>query len=115
MNYANQHVRFERRGDRVQPVRVRKEWVALPSGKRKYITVRVTEVGFGRPEEAPEPWSSAPAPEETTRNSLLKQGLIRELGHGEKFLPLGDPTGWMASVANGPTPWTDPYEIGTDH
>lgn len=112
--YATQHVRYDRVGDKVTPVRVRKEWVAGPhpkgydgrkhsksmEGPRKFMSVRSTAVGFPAPEPTPEPWRSTPVPEPTTRESLLAAGLIRELGAGEKFLPMGTPAEWSNAVAN---------------
>lgn len=108
MNYYNQFVRFERNGDKVTPVRVRKEWVETPRG-RKFCTVRLTEVGFGRPNHGQEEWSSCPATPEPTREALD----IREAGYGEPCLPMGTPAEWSNAVANSPSPW-EPYGFGTE-
>ncbi len=104
MSYDSVVVRYERRlpddgRGFLQPVRYRKEWVTYKNCGRnrtdlvRFITTRVTEVGFPRPDhsEAPvEPWRSC-APTEATRASLIASGLIRPAGDGQKYLPLEGP------------------------
>lgn len=103
MNYANQHVRYERAGDKVTPVRVRKEWVETPRG-RKFKTVRLTEIGFGRVDHGPDDWHSCPPTPTPTRDALG----IREAGYGQPCLPMGTPSEWSNIVAS------EAYGFGTE-
>lgn len=103
--YANQCIRFERRGEFVQPVRVRREWVSDRNGRRRFITTRLTEVSFG-PVEYPEEYLGAPRAD-VTRESLIAGGLLRPIGHGEPCLPLGNQAEWFASTVDSVPPWSD--------
>lgn len=113
--YTSTFVRYERRGTRVQPVRVTKSWVcqevkALDGRKepklvRKFIATSVTEVPMrklGGREGAPadEPWESYDRRE--TRERLLTlwqrgdeacEPVVREAGYDQHWLPL-DLLGW---------------------
>jgi hypothetical protein len=126
VNYETVHTRYEVRHTnegpgfthhehdhdrRVQPLRVRKEWVTLPNGKRRFVATRITAVDFARSEEAPEPWQSMPM---TARESLVAAGLVRGIDD-TPYLPCGTPAEWSANVAANPyPPWCDPYEMGTE-
>lgn len=109
-------VRYERRGDRVVPVRVTKQWVhtaVKPMDTRKesrrvdaFQATRVTEIGYRRmPREVavdenghPVAWQSyEPRQESRARMLTLYQqvGKVREpvlfpAGAGEDFLPATD-------------------------
>ena len=63
--YQSVIVRYERRGSRVQPIRVTRQWVepAGGSGERLWMVVRVTEV----------PWSS-----------LSRERVGRSMGRGPR-------------------------------
>lgn len=113
MSYANQFVRFERAGDKVTPVRVRKEWVSTQRG-RKFKTVRLTEVGFGKVDHGPDDWRSCPPTPAATRDSLRAAGVLRPLGEGQPCLTMGSPSEWSAMVAANPYSPYDPYGIGTE-
>jgi hypothetical protein len=114
--YASTHVRFDRKGDKVTPLRVTKQWVMGPgkSEAKKFIPVRSTVVGFGRISHGPEEWQSSKE-KPMDRSAMIAAGLIRPLGSGEPCLELDDPAGWSLAVLNNPLPpWSDPYEIGTE-
>lgn len=102
MEYTSSYVRYERRGQRVVPVRVTKAWVEPPEvrevpGKQKVLkqgqvakvrsfhAVRVTELKMrdvrGGREEAPEAWSSWPERVES-RARLLNLPVKYKLAEG---------------------------------
>lgn len=126
MSYS-QFVRYERRGDRVVPVRVTKQWVTSevpsmdrrkePKAVRKFVTVRVTELDPRRltdREQAPEAWVSSDRVETRERLMTLWQRgdeacepIVREAGYDQHWLPLGqapfvgDQHGWTLDNGNG--------------
>lgn len=112
----SQYVRYERRGDRVVPVRVMKQWVTnevaqhdnrkAPKAVRKFMAVRVSELRMGRMprEEAldaegkPVAWQSSSRVESRERLTTLWQRgdeacepVVREAGYDQHWLPLGTP------------------------
>lgn len=110
-------IRYERRGNRVVPVRVVKQWVASPKDGRRFMTVRVTQVKWSElvRAEPPEPVASCRV---TTPNraDLVSRGFIAPAGVGP-CLGLDD---WAVAVsqygltdgAMGRERWSsDPWEI----
>lgn len=125
MSYST-YVRYERRGDRVIPVRVTKQWVTAerpnhdsrkaPTQIRKFLAVQVTEMArFPRPdrealaEAPPEPYQSFPPGYRTeTRDRLLTlsergvpdgEPVVREAGYDQRWLPYSVPALPTASQA----------------
>lgn len=116
VNYTNTHVRFERAGDKVTPVRITKQWVNFGKEKptSKFIPTRCTIVGLGSVNHGPDDWSSVKAPP-VDRAALMVQGLIRRPSYESlPCLELDDPATWKKSVVDQPPPWCDPYEFGTN-
>jgi hypothetical protein len=72
MNYESVRIRYERTGDKIQPLREVRQWIGQNDARRFALT-RVTEIGFGRVNRGPEPWSSV---KPTTRELLIAAGLI---------------------------------------
>lgn len=107
MEYSSTFVRYERRGNRVVPVRVTKQWVTQEGmrGQLKaevFSAVRVTELrGMprGNREQAPEAWSSYPEQVESRERVLglvakyeLECGgepVLRCAGHSDPTLAMG--------------------------
>jgi len=106
--YQSEYVRYERKGDRVVPVRVVKQWVSreLPTNdsrrepvvKRVFRTTRLSEVPWSRlteRESAPEPWVSSDRVETRERlQGLFTRGeqgepVLQEAGFDQYFLPIG--------------------------
>ena len=125
----SQYIRYERRGDKLVPVRVTKQWVTFeipqldkrkpPRVVRKFIAVRSTALqmrGIGDLEQAPEPWQSYPDRVETRERLLTEvvdaegEPLVRECGGDQRWLPLGraplvgDGHGWSLENGNGWAP-----------
>lgn len=123
--YQSTFVRYERRGNRVIPVRVTKQWVTIekpafdgrkaPSVVSKFKTVRVTEL---RDFPAPAQWNMdayAPYPRREypdnsgarveTRERLFtlcdKDGeqVVREAGYDQRWLPYSLPANPTAAQA----------------
>jgi hypothetical protein len=107
--YQSQYVRYERRRDRVVPVRVIKQWTTL-DGKEAFKVVRVTEVPITRlaasRESAPEAWVSSNRVE--TRERVLTlwakgdeqcEPIVKEAGYDQRWLPLGDLSNLTAAQA----------------
>lgn len=109
MDYSTTYVRYERRGTRVVPVRVTKQWVTAEGMRgqlkaRVFKAVRVTELKMrdvrGDREAAPEAWSSTPERVESrerlhglvTKYTLEDGGLPVAwcAGAGEPTLEMGD-------------------------
>jgi hypothetical protein len=104
--YQSTFVRYERRGDRVVPVRVTKSWVTSEGrtgtpGRRAFMTTRVSELRrMPKPDhsEAPPEW---PADERVeTRERLMTllakdapegECLVREAGYDRRWLPYSAP------------------------
>jgi hypothetical protein len=80
--YQSSFIRYERTGDRVQPVRITKSWVSDGAEARIFAVTRVTEVPWRRVFKAQpiEECSSYQAPQDT-RASLLASGILKEAGH----------------------------------
>lgn len=124
--YESTFVRYERRGDRIVPVRVTKAWVEPPEqrvapGKqkvlkastaaklaRRFVAVRVTELRkwpSGDLEKAPEAWESSKRVESRERlMGLLQRGteepVLQEAGYDQYFLPMGNgPLSWAQANA----------------
>jgi hypothetical protein len=106
--YQSSHVRYERRGNRVTPVRVTKQWVTFgqePKVQKKFITVRASVLRAFPPADysdcpREEPWTSGdfgPGVESRERVlGLLVKGdpegepVLREAGYDQCWLPSGD-------------------------
>jgi hypothetical protein len=121
VEYTSSFVRYERRGNRVVPVRVTKSWVSAEGLRgqlkaRSFHATRVTELKMrdvrGGREEAPEAWSSWPERVESRARLLampvkykLAEGgepvLVPE-GAGLPTLAIGDLTGLTWAQANQP-------------
>lgn len=118
MEYSSTFVRYERRGNRVVPVRVTKQWVTAEGlgGKLKakvFSAVRVTElrgIPRGGREQAPEAWSSYPERVESrerllhmTVNYRLEEGgqdVVWAAGAHDPTLAMGDePLSWRQANA----------------
>lgn len=122
--YQSTYVRYERRGDRVVPVRVTKQWIhtekkALDQRKeptivRAFRTTRVTElrrmpVNEVDPAEpqAPKGWQSSDRVESRERMMGLfdKDGepVLQEAGYDQRWLPPGEPSpsSWRWTLDNG--------------
>lgn len=117
--YQSTYVRYERRGDRVVPVRVTKSWVGFevrqhdnrkePKQVRKFIATQLTELRrFPRPDysEGKPEWPVTGRVE--TRERLLtlpergvKDGepLVREAGYDQCWLPYSVPAQPTAAQA----------------
>lgn len=103
--YQSTFVRYERRGDKVVPVRVTKQWVSQESKagteRRTFKTVRVTElrrmpVNEPDPElpQAPKGWQSSDRVDSRERlMGLCQKGteepMLQEAGYDQRWLPLG--------------------------
>ncbi len=122
--YSSTFVRYERRGDRVVPVRVTKAWVTFAAREeetRKFITTRVSELRRmprNEPDrdDPPTPaWESSHRVE--TRERLMTllakdapegECLVREAGYDQCWLPYSVPAsptaaqaGWTLENGNG--------------
>lgn len=120
MLYTSTFVRYERRGNRVQPVRVTKSWVSQeiksmdgrkePKLVRKFMATSVTEVPMRKltdREDAPEAWESFERVESRERLLTLWQRgdkdcepVVREAGYDQRWLPLGSLEGLSAAQAS---------------
>lgn len=128
--YTSTYIRYERRGDRVVPVRVTKSWVEPPElraapGKqkvlkptqagRRFAATRVTEVKMrdvrGGREGSPEPWTSWDRQESRARlqglvvKYKLPEGgepVLVPVGSGHGVLTLDDPSKWTRAQAEQP-------------
>lgn len=113
MEYSSTFVRYERKGDRVVPVRVTKQWVTAEGmrGQLKakvFKAVRVTELrrmpNAGR-EQAPEAWESSRRVESRERLMTLMQRdtdepMLQEAGYDQYTLPMGNaPLSWAQANA----------------
>ncbi len=118
-------IRYERRGARLAPVRVTKQWVNFGDKVKpdwRFIAVRATEVSLGRVwdrERTQEPWCSSSRVETRERLMTLAQvgeengePLVREAGYTEHWVPLGDlscltaaQAAWTLDNGNG---WLEP-------
>lgn len=118
--YTSSYVRYERRGARVVPVRVTKQWDEREGMRgnlkqKAFKAVRVTELKMrdvrGDREQAPEAWTSSPARVET-RERLLTLCVKYELEEGGlpiltdptagPYLAIGDQSTWTERQVNTP-------------
>lgn len=120
VDYTSSFVRYERRGNRVIPVRVTKTWVTAEGlrGKlkaRSFHATRVTELKMrdvrGGRETAPEEWCSFHNRETrervlglVTKYKLAEGGerVLIPLGDGIPVLPIGDQSTWTQRQAEQP-------------
>lgn len=99
-NYHASCIRYEKLGNTVKPILVRKEWM-----NKKFTVVRLTEIPFSKPEShylssaELDNWGSCTVPgspiNPPNREELISKGYIKpsDLGSNLAFLPL-DWRGW---------------------
>lgn len=92
--YHNTHVTYERKGDTLTPVRIRKEWV-----DKRFVAVRITELPWSDVAKPIDggvlcslykdgaPWTSRNTPP-VTRTELIGRGDVSEPGRGLPCLTL---------------------------
>lgn len=107
------YIRYERRGDKVTPVRVTKSWVSrevqnvdtrrAPKVVRKFQATRVSQVPWRQLTDREVPrddagkaiaWSSGKENVET-RERILTLGNVRECCMPAPVLFIDDPAGWL--------------------
>jgi hypothetical protein len=111
--YQSTFVRYERRGDRVVPVRVTKQWVSFekkpidnrkePEVTRRFTCSRIQEVRWTKltdREQAPEAWVSSSRVE--SRERILGLGNVLPAGACQPTLDLDDASKWSLAQVEAP-------------